>query len=118
MILAAAVLLTACGGGGSGVDTSSASAIAKALDAGGFACTGFTANKDVLMARTDGTCDHGSTTVSITTFNSREQRETVEKAFAALSSGVPVHGDAWSVSVDSASQARQVVRIIGGSVSK
>jgi ABC-type glycerol-3-phosphate transport system substrate-binding protein len=118
MILAAAVVLTACGGGGSAVDTSSAAAIAKALNAGGFTCTGFTPNHEVLMARTDGTCEHGSTTVSITTFNSRDQQAQVGKAFAAFSSGVPVTGDAWSVSVDSRSQARQVSRIIGGSVQK
>lgn len=114
--------LTACGGGSSsggtakGIDYTSAQSIAVALDKGGFTCTGYTPNKEVLMAREEGTCDHDDSTVSITIYQSKDQRLKVEKAFEALASGIPVRGDAWAISTDSKADAVQVQKIVGGQV--
>lgn len=123
-LIAAASLLTlaACSGAGaagtaSDLDYSSAKAIAAALDEGGFACTGWTANTEVVGAREDGTCDHTSDqVVTVTTFNSADQQKTINEATAALSSGVYVRGDKWQVNVVDGDQAAQVQKIIGGDV--
>lgn len=121
LLTASALTLTACGGGGSGtadgVDYTSASSIAQALDKGGFACTGWTPNTQVVGAREDGTCDHtADQSVSVTTFESADQMKTINEATSSLASGVYVRGDKWQVNVADADQASQVQKIIGGDV--
>ena len=118
--LAAVLVLAGCGSEAGPpvptVDYTSASSLAHALDRGGFACTSYQQNRDVIGAREDGACDHGSTRVSITTYNSPEQMQQINEAFKAFQSGVPVQGDAWQVSVSDRAEAEQVRKILGGQV--
>jgi len=101
----------------SGVDYTSAAAIATALDAGGFACTGWTPNVGVIGAHEDGYCTHGEDgTVSITTFSDADQMKTTNNTYAAFETGVPVHGDRWQVSARDNAQATAVQEILGGAV--
>jgi hypothetical protein len=120
-VVAVAVLaLAGCGGswGGTakGVDHMSAQAIATALDAGGFECTGWTPNVGVEGAREDGYCTHGEGTVSVTTFNSTDQMRTTNDTYEAFTTGVPVRGVAWQVSARDEAQAAAVHAILGGDV--
>jgi hypothetical protein len=118
-MIASLLLLAGCGEASvvdADVDMRSARAIAAWLDEAGFTCEGFEPNTDVIGAREDGTCSHGETTVTITTFNSAEQMETITEAFKDLQSGVIVQGDKWQVGVDNREQAEEVMNWIGGEV--
>jgi len=116
--MVAVLALASCGGNGeaAGVDYTSARAIATALDAGGFECTGWTPNDGVIGAREDGYCTHSEGTVSVTTFDSAEQMQAMNDAVAAFMSGVPVQGETWQVSSRDEAQAVAVQKILGGSI--
>jgi hypothetical protein len=111
-----ALALAGCGGNGeaAGVDYASASAIATALDAGGFECTGWTPNDGVEGAREDGYCTHGEGTVSVSTYNSAEQMQAMNDTIAVFVTGVPVRGKTWQVSSRDEVQAAAVRKILGG----
>ena len=123
VIMGTVLALSGCGGSwaswsgtAKGVDHTSAAAIAAALDAGGFACTGWTPNVGVIGAREDGYCTHGEGTVSVTTFNSADQLRTTNAAFAAFTTSVPVYGETWQVSAGDEVQATAVQKILGGAI--
>jgi hypothetical protein len=120
-IFISTTIAAGCGGGdGTGakgdVDLTSAEAIARALDAGGYECINFERNTEVVGAREDGSCEHGEDSISITTYNSADQKRSIEKAFSALATGVPVGGDKWTVSAPTKSDAEQIQKILGGKV--
>src|SRR5688500_14530107 len=102
MALTALALVAGCSGGegdstspsppgnraGGQVDHSSAEAIARALNAGGFTCTGWTLNPDAFMVKEDGACTHGADDlVSVTVYQNREQFDQFLEAFAGFTSG-------------------------------
>ena len=111
------VLLAACSGGGSasGVDYTSAKSIAAAIDKGGYACPTFAASQ-VMGARENGSCDHGGTTVTVSTYTSADAMQQWDKAFAPMMSGVYVAGDTWQVNLPDKEQATAVQKIVGGEV--
>jgi hypothetical protein len=117
-VLVLTAVLAGCGGGDTaeGVDYTSARAIATALDAGGFECTGWTPNVGVVGASEDGWCTHGEGTVSVATFDSAEQMQAMNDAVAAFASGAPVQGEKWQVSSRDEAQAAAVHAILGGDV--
>jgi len=122
-VLLAAGSLTGCGGGGTKVDTSSASAIAAAMDKGGFTCTGWKANPAAVGPKESGSCDHGGTAITVSTFESADQMkrvvDSISKAFGqdpAASGTGAVIGDAWMVTPGDASQGAAIQKIIGGTV--
>ena len=119
---ALAVGLAGCGGSGNTgsaakVDYGSAQSILNALDANGFTCVNWQQNKGVIGAREDWDCTYNGDTVSVTTFQSKAQKEDVKKAFASLQSGINVEGDTWMVNVPTQDEAEQVHKILGGTVS-
>ena len=119
--LAAVAALAGCSSGGgtaTGVDYTSASAIAKAVDAGGFACTAWTPNPQAIMVRESGTCTHGSTDITVSTYNGANQMQQFDKLLkdSGWASGVIVEGDQWQVNANDKDQATAVQKIVGGTV--
>lgn len=123
---AAALLLAGCSGGAdeksdAGTVASgevTAAGLAKQLDSGGFACTGFELNTDALAVKEDGLCMHtADDTVSITVYQDRKQLDDLLEAFSSFTSGHWVKGDAWAIyDLTSASDAEKVAQIVGGKV--
>jgi hypothetical protein len=123
--------LAGCGSSGGGsssqttskppmVDYASAESIASALDRGGFSCTSWTPNPKALGPRDSGTCTHGTTSVNVSTFTSKDEMAALlasaKRAFGAKASGPSVQGDAWLVTLDDKAQAPEVQKILGGNI--
>ena len=131
MVAVAVIALAGCGGGAAesgatksgaanGVDYSSAQSIAAALDAGGFGCTGWTPNPAAIGTKESGSCAHGGTNVTVSTFTSAAKMESLlesaKNAFGGKVSGPSVQGPAWLVALDDEAQAPAVQKILGGSI--
>lgn len=106
------------GGTAKDVDYTSASSIAKAIDAGGFTCTAWTPNPQAIMVRESGSCTHGSTDITVSTYNDANQMQQFDKLLkdSGLASGVIVEGDQWQVNANDKDQATAVQKIVGGTV--
>ncbi len=123
LVTVSVLALAGCGGSDSAtrsVDYTSAASIASALDKGGFDCTVWTPNPAAVGPRESGSCAHGATTVTVSTFRSAEQMQSLldsaKKAFGAKASGPSVQGPAWLVTLDDKAQAPAVQKILGGSI--
>lgn len=119
-MLAAVLALAGCGGSGGttkSVDYTSAASIAKAIDLGGFACTGWTPEPRAVGPKESGSCDHNGTPITVSTFASPDQMKSILDAFGALTAGgVSVQGDAWLVTLSDKAQATAIQKIVGGTV--
>ena len=115
--LALPLVLAGCASGGSSSGYTSSQQIRDKLDKAGVACTSYEQNKQVLGAREDGSCTtDGGDTLNITIYNSTDQRDKIEAAFAALRSGIDVQGATWIVNVPTQDEANAVQKAIGGTV--
>jgi hypothetical protein len=127
--LCALAVTAGCGGGdqggsagdppaakGKSASYSTVEKVREALAGAGLGCGGWVQNVDVIAAREDGTCLIGAEEVTITIYNSEEQKQTVREAFSALETGISVEGDVWVVGVDTPELAEKVRSAIGGSV--
>ena len=111
-------MLALAGCSGSSVDYTSAKAIATALDTGGFACAGWEPNAMAIMVRESGTCTHGSTNITMSTYNGANQMQQFNELLKASgwASGVIVEGDQWQVNTNDKEQAVAVQAILGGDI--
>jgi len=120
-VLAGAVLaLAGCGGG---VDFTSATSIAAALNAGGFTCIAWTPESVSTGPKEAGSCDHGDgTTIEVATFASADQLKSALAVFGSALTGADsggyVLGDTWFVTpgLGDKAQATAVQKILGGTV--
>ena len=115
--LALPLVLTGCGGSAGSSGYTSVQQIRDKLDKAGVACTGYTQNKEVLGAREDGDCttDAGDQ-LTITIYNTADQRDKIRAAFATLHSGIDVQGGKWVVNVATQDEANAVQKALGGAV--
>jgi hypothetical protein len=122
-LLSATVLVVAgCGSGDggstSGVDYTSASSIATALNAGGFSCTAGTPEPAAIGPTQAGSCQHDGAQVQVATFASAAMMAKAMTALTAvggLGNGY-VRGDTWIVTPGSAANAPAAQKILGGTV--
>ena len=117
-VLALPLVLTGCASGGaSSSGYTSVQQIRDKLDKAGVACTSYEQNKEVLGAREDGGCTtDGGDQLTITIYNTAEQRDKIGAAFALLHSGIDIVGDKWVVNVPTQDEANAVKKAIGGTV--
>jgi hypothetical protein len=118
VLIAAAALATlaACSSGGGSSPSSTSSSFATPQDiASRLDCTS-PVKSDEIMVREAITCDYGSDTLEIVTFNDNGQRDSWKKIASGVGGGVYVVGDKWLVSADSTATATNVQRTVGGKV--
>ena len=116
IVLLTLASVAACSSSG-GADYKSVQAIRDKLDKAGVPCTAYEQNKEVLGAREDGDCKtSGDDQMTITIYDSPDQRDKIRQAFATLHSGIDVQGGAWSVNVATQGEAEQVQKALGGKV--
>lgn len=93
--------------------------LARHLGAAGFACTGWTPNHDVAIARDSGSCRHGGQPITITTYTTAAQQTAARTAIDAsgLVTGFLVTGDRFLISgVHARADADRIASTLGGTV--
>ena len=100
------------------MDYTSAKAIGSALDTGGFACAFWVPRPAAFGPKESGSCTHGATTVTVSTFASSGEMKAMLQAFGPSASGSSIQGLEWLVvTPDNPAQATAVQKkILGGTI--
>ncbi|MCA1569281.1 MAG: hypothetical protein LC798_02955 [Chloroflexi bacterium] len=115
-LMAVAVLLVAVGcGGGEDAGPPTVAGLAERLRKAGIPCDGLEWNREVLIAREEGSCDSGDERLTIDTFNDNDSR-TAAEALAKSFGLILVRGDRWLVSATTDDGARRVRVALGGTL--
>ena len=115
VLVASAIVLSACGSGGSGAQPTAA-ALADRLSASNIGCSGFSLETEQreLGAREQGYCDLANgENVTILTYNTNSARDTANK-IAKEFGGIAAVGDRWVIRTDTEGAARQIADQLGG----
>ena len=113
----AGVLLLAASGGGGTKTYESVQQLHDGLAKAGVPCDDYRPNTDVIAAREDGSRKTtGGGRISLTIYNSAEQRQLIRDTFAALRTGVDVDGPLWTVNGPTREMGDKVAAALGGKV--